>query len=86
MKLPLHTMDLKVVNWNYLFGKLFRKTYRIIFVTASAQSPEMRISLCTDSWFELCYSIISAAEKPISQDLVYLQVGLHYRSFKKRNV
>lgn len=36
----------------------------------------MRISLCTDSWFELCYSIISAAEKPITRDLIYLQVCL----------
>ncbi|CAB3255423.1 unnamed protein product [Arctia plantaginis] len=41
---------------------------------ATAQSPEMRVSLCTDSWFELCYSIISTADKPITQDLIYLQI------------
>ncbi|XP_052754599.1 probable E3 ubiquitin-protein ligase HERC2 isoform X2 [Galleria mellonella] len=46
----------------------------LALVRASAQSPEMRISLCTDSWFELCYSIISATDKPISQDLIYLQI------------
>ncbi|XP_068628740.1 probable E3 ubiquitin-protein ligase HERC2 [Battus philenor] len=46
----------------------------LALLRASAQSPEMRISLCTDSWFELCFSIISATDKPISQDLVYLQI------------
>ncbi|XP_022827451.1 probable E3 ubiquitin-protein ligase HERC2 [Spodoptera litura] len=46
----------------------------LALLRASAQSLEMRISLCTDSWFELCYSIISAADKPITQDLIYLQI------------
>ncbi|KAG6464463.1 hypothetical protein O3G_MSEX014531 [Manduca sexta] len=46
----------------------------LALLRASAQSPEMRISLCTDSWFELCYSIISATEKPVTQDLIYLQI------------
>ncbi|XP_045760290.1 probable E3 ubiquitin-protein ligase HERC2 isoform X8 [Maniola jurtina] len=46
----------------------------LALLRASAQSPEMRISLCTDSWFELCYSIISSTDKPISQDLIYLQI------------
>ncbi|XP_013183359.2 probable E3 ubiquitin-protein ligase HERC2 [Amyelois transitella] len=46
----------------------------LALLRASAQSPEMRISLCTDSWFELCYSIISASDKPITQDLIYLQI------------
>ncbi|CAH2068345.1 unnamed protein product, partial [Iphiclides podalirius] len=46
----------------------------LALIRASAQSPEMRISLCTDSWFELCFSIISATDKPISQDLIYMQI------------
>ncbi|CAK1599489.1 unnamed protein product [Parnassius mnemosyne] len=46
----------------------------LALLRASAQTPEMRRSLCTDSWFELCYSIISATDKPISQDLIYLQI------------
>ncbi|CAH2243797.1 jg12710 [Pararge aegeria aegeria] len=46
----------------------------LALLRASAQSPEMRVSLCTDSWFELCYSIISSTDKPISQDLIYLQI------------
>nr|XP_026484631.1 probable E3 ubiquitin-protein ligase HERC2 isoform X1 [Vanessa tameamea] len=46
----------------------------LALLRASAQSPEIRISLCTDSWFELCYSIISSTDRPISQDLVYLQI------------
>ncbi|KAJ0180993.1 hypothetical protein K1T71_003078 [Dendrolimus kikuchii] len=46
----------------------------LALLRASAQSPEMRISLCTDSWFELCYSIISTTDKPINQDLIYLQI------------
>ncbi|CAH0405793.1 unnamed protein product [Chilo suppressalis] len=46
----------------------------LALLRASAQSTEMRISLCTDSWFELCYSIISAVDKPITQDLIYLQI------------
>ncbi|XP_041973907.1 probable E3 ubiquitin-protein ligase HERC2 [Aricia agestis] len=46
----------------------------LALLRASAQSPEMRSALCTDSWFELCYSIISSSDKPISQDLIYLQI------------
>ncbi|KAI5642407.1 regulator of chromosome condensation (RCC1) repeat domain-containing protein [Phthorimaea operculella] len=46
----------------------------LALLRASAQSLEMRVSLCTDSWFELCYSIISSADKPISQDQIYLQI------------
>ncbi|KAL0895990.1 hypothetical protein ABMA27_011981 [Loxostege sticticalis] len=46
----------------------------LALLRASAQSPEMRVSLCTDSWFELCYSVISASDKPITQDLIYLQI------------
>ncbi|XP_049884481.1 probable E3 ubiquitin-protein ligase HERC2 isoform X2 [Pectinophora gossypiella] len=46
----------------------------LALLRASAQSLEMRVSLCTDSWFELCYSIISAADKPITQDQIYLQI------------
>ncbi|CAG9575570.1 unnamed protein product [Danaus chrysippus] len=46
----------------------------LALLRASAQSPEMRAALCTDAWFELCYSIISSNDKPITQDLVYLQI------------
>ncbi|XP_022131000.2 probable E3 ubiquitin-protein ligase HERC2 [Pieris rapae] len=46
----------------------------LALLRASAQTLEMRISLCTDSWFELCYSIISTNDKPITQDLIYLQI------------
>ncbi|XP_028033518.1 probable E3 ubiquitin-protein ligase HERC2 [Bombyx mandarina] len=46
----------------------------LALLRASAQSPEMRISLCTDSWFELCYSIVSTSDKPITLDHIYLQI------------
>ncbi|CAG4926206.1 unnamed protein product [Colias eurytheme] len=46
----------------------------LALLRASAQTLEMRKALCTDSWFELCYSIISSTDKPITQDLVYLQI------------
>ncbi|CAH0722311.1 unnamed protein product, partial [Brenthis ino] len=46
----------------------------LALLRTSAQSLEMRVSLCTDSWFELCYSIISSTDKPISQDMIYLQI------------
>ncbi|KAL4709830.1 hypothetical protein ACJJTC_001284, partial [Scirpophaga incertulas] len=46
----------------------------LALLRASAQCPNMRVTLCTDSWFELCYSIISAVDKPITQDLIYLQI------------
>ncbi|XP_038209104.1 probable E3 ubiquitin-protein ligase HERC2 [Zerene cesonia] len=46
----------------------------LALLRASAQTLEMRKALCTDAWFELCYSIISSTDKPITQDLVYLQI------------
>lgn len=42
----------------------------------------MRAALCTDPWFELCYSIISCTDKPVTQDHVYLQVSYFIYSFK----
>ncbi|XP_072935158.1 probable E3 ubiquitin-protein ligase HERC2 [Epargyreus clarus] len=46
----------------------------LVVIRAGAHSPEMRVSLCTDAWFELCYSMISCTDKPITQDLVYQQI------------
>ncbi|XP_048005438.1 probable E3 ubiquitin-protein ligase HERC2 [Leguminivora glycinivorella] len=46
----------------------------LALLRASAHNPEMRVLFCTDSWFELCYSIISGTEKPINQDLIYSQI------------
>lgn len=35
----------------------------------------MKKTLCTDKWFEICYSIISAPDKLITEDVMYTQVS-----------
>ncbi|KAG7303974.1 hypothetical protein JYU34_010894 [Plutella xylostella] len=42
----------------------------------SAQSSTMKKTLCTDKWFEVCYSIISAPDKLITEDVMYTQIQI----------
>ncbi|KPJ06671.1 putative E3 ubiquitin-protein ligase HERC2 [Papilio machaon] len=46
----------------------------VALIRASAQNHDMRKTLCTESWFELCFSIISAGDKSVTQDLLFLQI------------
>ncbi|CAG9110142.1 unnamed protein product [Plutella xylostella] len=36
----------------------------------------MKKTLCTDKWFEICYSIISAPDKLITEDVMYTQIQI----------
>ncbi|XP_048481969.1 probable E3 ubiquitin-protein ligase HERC2 [Plutella xylostella] len=47
-----------------------------VLLRISAQSSTMKKTLCTDKWFEICYSIISAPDKLITEDVMYTQIQI----------